>query len=567
VNGDTVTRIPIGRAPIKRALISVYDKTGLEELASGLHTAGVEIVSTGTTAARIAAAGVPVTPVEELTGFPECLDGRVKTLHPRVHAGLLADMGNSQHVAQLAGLRIEPFQLLVSNLYPFEATVASGASPEQCVEQIDIGGPAMVRAAAKNHASVAVVIEPSRYADVLAALAEGGFTLDQRRALAAEAFAHTAAYDIAVASWFASAYAPDETAAESGWPRVVAALWRRADVLRYGENPHQRAALYSRPGAPDGIAGAELLHGKAMSYNNYVDADAARRAAYDFAEPCVAIIKHSNPCGIAVGADLAEAHEKAHACDPVSAFGGVIAANGPVTPALARQIRDVFTEVVIAPGFDAEALDILSASKNVRLLRCSPGGDDPPQTPPAPGGTHPPRPPLGGTHPPRPPLGGTFGPPGGLLEWRQISGGMLMQSADRVDQPGDDPANWQLKAGEPVSPEVLADLAFAWKACRSVKSNAILLAAGGASVGVGMGQVNRVDSARLAVQRAGDRAAGSVAASDAYFPFPDGFEILARAGVRAVAEPGGSIRDHLVVAAAEAAGIPLYFTGVRHFYH
>jgi len=551
VSGDTATRIPI-----RRALISVYDKTGLEELASGLHTAGVEIVSTGSTAARIAAAGVPVTPVEELTGFPECLDGRVKTLHPRVHAGLLADLGNSQHVAQLAGLRIEPFQLLVSNLYPFEATVASGASPEQCVEQIDIGGPAMVRAAAKNHASVAVVIEPSRYADVLAALAEGGFTLDQRRALAAEAFAHTAAYDIAVASWFASAYAPDETAAESGWPRVAAALWQRADVLRYGENPHQRAALYSRPGAPDGIAGAELLHGKAMSYNNYVDADAARRAAYDFAEPCVAIIKHSNPCGIAVGADLAEAHEKAHACDPVSAFGGVIAANGPVTPALARQIRDVFTEVVIAPGFDAEALDILSASKNVRLLRCSAGGGAPPPTPPP-----------GGTHPPRPPLGGTFGPPGGLLEWRQISGGMLMQSADRVDQPGDDPANWQLKAGEPVSPEVLADLAFAWKACRSVKSNAILLAAGGASVGVGMGQVNRVDSARLAVQRAGDRAAGSVAASDAYFPFPDGFEILARAGVRAVAEPGGSIRDHLVVAAAEAAGIPLYFTGVRHFYH
>jgi phosphoribosylaminoimidazolecarboxamide formyltransferase / IMP cyclohydrolase len=520
----------VTQIPIRRALISVYDKTGLEELASGLHAAGVEIVSTGSTAARIAAAGVPVTPVEELTGFPECLDGRVKTLHPRVHAGLLADMGNSQHVAQLVGLRIESFQLLVSNLYPFEATVASGASPEQCVEQIDIGGPAMVRAAAKNHGSVAVVIEPSRYADVLAALAAGGFTVDQRRLLAAAAFAHTAAYDIAVASWFASAYAPDETAREAGWPEAAGALWRRADVLRYGENPHQRAALYSRPGAPAGIAAAELLHGKAMSYNNYVDADAARRAAYDFAEPCVAIIKHSNPCGIAVGADLAEAHAKAHACDPVSAFGGVIAANGPVTAALARQIKDVFTEVVIAPEFDAEALDILSASKNVRLLRCPP-------------------------------------PAAASVEWRPVTGGMLMQSADRVDEPGDDPANWQLKAGEPVDPRVLADLAFAWKACRSVKSNAILLAADGASVGIGMGQVNRVDSARLAVQRAGDRAAGSVAASDAYFPFPDGFEILAQAGVRAVAEPGGSIRDHLVVAAAEAAGIPLYFTGVRHFYH
>ena len=534
MSGDTVTRIPIGRAPIKRALISVYDKTGLEELASGLHAAGVEIVSTGSTAARIAAAGVPVTPVEELTGFPECLDGRVKTLHPRVHAGLLADTANSQHEAQLAELGIEPFQLLVSNLYPFEATVASGASPEQCVEQIDIGGPSMVRAAAKNHGSVAVVIEPSRYADVLAALAEGGFTLDQRRLLAAAAFAHTAAYDIAVASWFASAYAPDETAREAGWPEVAGALWQRADVLRYGENPHQRAALYARPapsGAAEGIAAAELLHGKAMSYNNYVDADAARRAAYDFAEPCVAIIKHSNPCGIAVGADLADAHAKAHACDPVSAFGGVIAANGPVTAALARQIKDVFTEVVIAPEFDAEALDILSASKNVRLLRCAPPAST------------------------------------ASVELRPVTGGMLLQSADRVDEPGDDPANWQLKAGEPVDPGVLADLAFAWKACRSVKSNAVLLAAGGASVGVGMGQVNRVDSARLAVQRAGDRAAGSVAASDAYFPFPDGFEILARAGVRAVAEPGGSIRDHLVIAAAEAAGIPLYFTGVRHFYH
>jgi phosphoribosylaminoimidazolecarboxamide formyltransferase/IMP cyclohydrolase len=539
----------VTRIPIRRALISVYDKSGLEDLASGLHAAGVEIVSTGSTAARIAAAGVPVTRVEELTGFPECLDGRVKTLHPKVHAGLLADMANSKHEAQLAELGIEPFQLLVSNLYPFEATVASGASPEQCVEQIDIGGPSMVRAAAKNHGSVAVVVDPSRYADVLAALAEGGFTADQRRQLAAGAFAHTAAYDIAVASWFASGYAPDETARDTGWPEVAAALWHRADVLRYGENPHQRAALYARPGSPDGIAAAELLHGKAMSYNNYVDADAARRAAYDFADPCVAIIKHSNPCGIAVGADLADAHAKAHACDPVSAFGGVIATNGPVTAALARQVADVFTEVVIAPGFEAEALEILSASKNVRLLRCPPRGDDPPGDPPGKGGL---------PAPPSPP---------GPWEWRPVTGGMLLQSADRLGEPGDDPANWQLKAGDPVGPEVLADLAFAWKACRSVKSNAILLAAGGASVGVGMGQVNRVDSARLAVARAGDRAAGSVAASDAYFPFPDGFEILAQAGVRAVAEPGGSIRDHLVIAAAEAAGIPLYFTGVRHFYH
>jgi phosphoribosylaminoimidazolecarboxamide formyltransferase/IMP cyclohydrolase len=531
-----LTTIAIGRAPIRRALISVYDKTGLEELASGLHAAGVEIISTGSTAARIGAAGVPVTPVEELTGFPECLDGRVKTLHPRVHAGLLADTANPGHEAELNNLGIEPFQLLVSNLYPFEATVASGASPEQCVEQIDIGGPSMIRAAAKNHGSVAVIIDPSRYADVLAALAEGGFTLDQRRGLAAEAFARTAGYDLAVASWFASAGAPDEIARDSGWPQVAGVLWRRADVLRYGENPHQRAALYvaertTGASARPGIAAAELLHGKAMSYNNYVDADAARRAAYDFAAPCVAIIKHSNPCGIAIGADLADAHAKAHACDPVSAFGGVIAANGPVTAAMARQVADVFTEVVVAPGFDDEALDILSASKNVRLLRCA--------APEAAAGA----------------------------EWRPVSGGMLLQSVDRVAEPGDHPANWQLKAGPAADPAQLADLAFAWKACRAVKSNAILLASGGASVGVGMGQVNRVDSARLAVTRAGNRAAGSVAASDAYFPFADGFEILAEAGVRAVAEPGGSIRDHLTVTAAQATGVSLYFTGVRHFYH
>jgi len=550
-----LTQIPIGRALIRRALISVYDKTGLEDLASGLHAAGVEITSTGSTAARISAAGVPVTKVEELTGFPECLDGRVKTLHPAVHAGLLADTANPEHEAQLAQLGIEPFQLVVSNLYPFEATVASGASPQECVEQIDIGGPAMVRAAAKNHGSVTVITDPSRYADVLAALAEGGFTRDQRRHLAAEAFAHTAAYDLAVASWFAASYAPDEITRDSGWPQVAGALWRRADVLRYGENPHQRAALYqdlsaeraglSQSGQGSGIAAAELLHGKPMSYNNYVDADAARRAAYDFTEPCVAIVKHSNPCGIAIGADLADAHAKANACDPASAFGGVIAANGPVTAALARQIADVFTEVVIAPGFDAEALDILSKSKNVRLLRCSLGGDDPPQTPPAPSG-------------------------GNLLaamEWRPVSGGILLQTADRVNEPGDDPANGELKAGPAATPAQLADLAFAWKACRSVKSNAILLASGGASVGVGMGQVNRVDSSRLAVLRAGDRAVGSVAASDAYFPFADGFEILAQAGVAAVVEPGGSIRDHLTITAAQDAGVALYFTGVRHFYH
>jgi phosphoribosylaminoimidazolecarboxamide formyltransferase / IMP cyclohydrolase len=544
----------LSKIAIKRALVSVYDKTGLEDLARGLHEARVEIVSTGSTAAVIAGAGVPVTRVEELTGFPECLDGRVKTLHPQVHAGLLADTRRPEHRAQLDELRIMPFELLVSNLYPFEATVASGAPAEQCVEEIDIGGPAMVRAAAKNHASVAVVTDPSTYGDVLVAAGGGGFTFEQRQRLAARAFALTASYDAAVASWFASVYAPDETAREAGWPDVMGALWSRADVLRYGENPHQRAALYVRDGtgrrepardaergrgdtsqpgaAPDGgIATARQLHGKAMSYNNYVDADAARRAAHDFTEPCVAIIKHSNPCGIAVGTDLADAHRKAHACDPISAFGGVIAANGLVTPELAGQIADIFTEVVIAPAFDPEALDILAAKKNIRLLACPPPDRGP------------------------------------GVEWRPVSGGMLVQSVDRVNAPGDDPANWELKTGRALDAAALGDLAFAWRACRSVKSNAILLASGGASVGIGMGQVNRVDSCRLAVQRAGDRAAGSVAASDAYFPFPDNIEVLAEAGVTAVAEPGGSVRDEAVIEAAGKAGLTLYFTGVRHFFH
>ncbi len=525
---------------IKRALISVYDKTGLAELAAALHAAGIEIVSTGSTAAAIAADGLPVTPVEQLTGFPECLDGRVKTLHPRVHAGLLADLAKDTHRKQLAELGIEPFELLVSNLYPFEQTVASGASPEECVEQIDIGGPAMVRAAAKNHATVAVVTSPASYPDVLAALAGGGFTMEQRRRLAAQAYARTAAYDAAVSAWFASAYAPDEVAAQTGWPDATSAVWRRKDVLRYGENPHQRAALYVLSGTvgglggAGGIASAEVLHGKAMSYNNYVDADAARRAAFGFSQPCVAIMKHANPCGIALGADLAEAHRKAYASDPVSAFGGVIAANGTVTQAMAAQIADIFTEVIIAPDFEPAALEILTAKKNQRLLRC-----------PAPD-----------------PAAASAG-----LDWRQVSGGLLMQTADAAAEPGDNAQNWQLVAGEPVDASTLADLQFAWRACRSVKSNAILLAAAEASVGIGMGQVNRVDSCRLAVARAGDRAAGAVAASDAYFPFADGLQILTAAGVRAIAEPGGSVRDEEVVAAAREAGVALYFTGVRHFYH
>jgi phosphoribosylaminoimidazolecarboxamide formyltransferase/IMP cyclohydrolase len=547
---------------IRRALISVYDKRGLAELAAALHAAGVQIVSTGNTAATITAAGIPVTAVEELTGFPECLDGRVKTLHPKVHAGLLADLAKDSHRQQLAELGIEPFELLVSNLYPFEQTVASGASPAQCVEQIDIGGPAMVRSAAKNHATVAVVTSPDSYPDLMAALAGGGFTLEQRKRLAAEAYAHTAAYDAAVSSWFAGEYAPDAVAAETGWPGVAGAVFARKDVLRYGENPHQRGALYVQKAAggsaDSGIAAAEVLHGKAMSYNNYVDADAARRAAFGFAQPCVAIMKHANPCGIAIGADLAEAHRKAHACDPVSAFGGVIAANGTVTEAMATQVAEIFTEVIIAPDFEPGALDILTRKKNQRLLRCPP----PPGAATAGSGTG-----ADGTDRPGRVTVGVAGLGSGGLDWRQVSGGLLMQTSDTGPQPGDRAASWQLVAGEAVGADVLADLEFACRACRAVKSNAILLASGLASVGIGMGQVNRVDSCRLAVTRAGDRAVGSVAASDAFFPFADGLEILTEAGVRAVAEPGGSVRDDEVIAAAQAAGVALYFTGARHFYH
>jgi phosphoribosylaminoimidazolecarboxamide formyltransferase/IMP cyclohydrolase len=515
------------RIPVRRAIVSVYDKSGLTELAAGLHRAGVEIVSTGSTAARISEAGVPVTPVEDVTGFPECLDGRVKTLHPHVHAGLLADRRQPGHVEQLDELGVKPFDLVVSNLYPFTETVVSGAAPDECVEQIDIGGPAMVRAAAKNHASVAVIVDPARYADVLDATAAGGFTLEQRQRLAAQAFVHTATYDVHVASWMSNVLAPSDEG--TGFPAWIGATWNRAATLRYGENPHQPAALYVAGFGASGLATAEQLHGKEMSYNNYVDADAAHRAAYDFTEPAVAIIKHTNPCGVAIGTDIAEAHRRANATDPVSAFGGVIAANRPVTLAMAEQVAEVFTEVVVAPDFEPAALDVLSGKKNLRLLRAAPRS--------------------------------------AVVETRPVSGGLLMQTTDRIDADGDDPAAWTLVCGPAADDATLADLAFAWRACRSVKSNGILLASDGGAVGIGMGQVNRVDSARLAVARAAERAAGSVAASDAFFPFPDGLEVLIDAGVRAIVQPGGSVNDDAVTAAARARGLTMYHTATRHFFH
>jgi phosphoribosylaminoimidazolecarboxamide formyltransferase / IMP cyclohydrolase len=488
----------------------------------------VSIVSTGSTAAQISGAGVPVTTVEQLTGFPECLDGRVKTLHPLVHAGILADRRRESHRQQLDELGIEGFDLVVTNLYPFAETVSTGASLDECVEQIDIGGPSMVRAAAKNHANVAIVVSPARYDAALGAVRTGGFTEPERQQLAAEAFVHTATYDVAVASWMGNVLT--DTSDGSGFPVWVGATWDRASVLRYGENPHQPAALYRSPMATTGIAYAEQLHGKQMSYNNYVDTDAARRAAYDFERPAVAIIKHANPCGLAIGDTIEQAHQRAHACDPVSAFGGVIAANRPVSVAMAEQVADVFTEVICAPDYEDGALEILSGRKNIRILRC-------------------------------PPVSAA------AVELRSISGGLLMQSPDAVDAAGDDPRSWTLASGEPADDATLSDLTFAWRACRAAKSNAIVLAADGATVGVGMGQVNRVDSARLAVARAGRRAEASVAASDAYFPFADGLLELLDAGVRAVVQPGGSMRDQEVVAAAQEAGVTMYLTGARHFFH
>lgn len=522
-----------GRKKIRRALISVYDKTGLEDLAKGLHEAVVSIVSTGSTASKIAAAGVPVTEVEELTGFPEVLEGRVKTLHPRVHAGILADTRKDDHLQQLKDLDVEAFELVVVNLYPFTQTVASGASFDECVEQIDIGGPSMVRAAAKNHPSVAVVVDPNSYSEVIEAAKNGGFTRAERTKLATQAFRHTAAYDVAVANWMG------ESVLEEGekFPEWTGSAYERTNVLRYGENPHQAAALYS---TGSGLAGAQQFHGKEMSYNNYTDSDAAWRAAWDHERPCVAIIKHANPCGIAVSDEsIAAAHRLAHACDPMSAFGGVIAVNREVSVEMAKQVAEIFTEVIVAPGYEDGAVEVLSQKKNIRILQA--------EAPQKEGSAS--------------------------VEHREISGGLLVQERDVIDANGDTPENWKLAAGEAADAETLAELEFAWRSVRAVKSNAILLAKDGVTVGVGMGQVNRVDAAKLAVERANslagdeERASGAVAASDAFFPFADGFEVLANAGVRAVVQPGGSVRDAEVIEAANKAGVTMYLTGERHFAH
>jgi phosphoribosylaminoimidazolecarboxamide formyltransferase/IMP cyclohydrolase len=534
------------RVEIKRALLSVSDKTGLLDLAKELAAAGIDIVSTGGTFATLKDAGIPVTEVSQITGFPESLDGRVKTLHPSVHGGLLADMRLIAHEQQLAELGIEAFQLVVVNLYPFVQTVQSGAKGDAVVEQIDIGGPAMVRASAKNHANVAIVVDPAKYSEIINAVKDGGTTLSQRRELAYAAFSHTARYDSAVANWFAAELEGDWKRAAGqkgdienanpGFTPNFKVDSQLANVLRYGENSHQAAALYRTTGenAVAGIAQARQFGGKEMSYNNYVDADAALRAAYDFNEPAVAIIKHANPCGIAIGDPstpdvIADAHAKAHMCDPVSAFGGVIATNSPVTVTMAKQVASIFTEVIIAPSYELEALSILLEKKNLRVLE----------------------------------LPANYSRE--ALEYKQISGGVLVQETDEFSQFHS--SGWKLVTGKKADAETMKELEFAWRACRAVKSNGILLAREGASVGVGMGQVNRVDSCKLAVERAESRAKGAVAASDAFFPFADGLQILIDAGVRAVVQPGGSVRDEEVIAAAEAAGVTMYFTGERHFFH
>ena len=510
------------RKQIRRALLSVYDKDRLIEIGNALSSAGIEILSTGSTAKNLAIAGISVTEVSSYTGFPEIMGGRVKTLHPRIHGGILADQNNPEHLAAIAELDIQPFDLVIINLYPFAATIASGANFEDCIEQIDIGGPSMLRGAAKNHGSVAVICQTSQYDQLLDAVKAGGFTDDERRTLALEVFRTTAEYDLAIATWFGQSDSKE-------LPEWFGRIWHREDSLRYGENPHQSAAIYS--GGPVGIVGAQQLHGKEMSFNNYTDAEAAWRAVLDHRDPAVAIMKHANPCGIAVcELGVAVAYQHAHECDPVSAFGGVVAANRKVDLAMAEPLSKIFTEVLIAPDYDADALELLMKKPSIRILKCDVTEINP-------------------------------------FELRPVSGGVLLQETDVIDADGDSPLNWKQVSGDPVDAQTLKDLEFAWRSVRSVKSNAILLAKGTASVGIGMGQVNRVDSARLAVSRAGDRVNGSVAASDAFFPFADGLEILIDAGVVAVVQPGGSVRDEEVIAAAQKGGIAMFFTGTRHFSH
>jgi phosphoribosylaminoimidazolecarboxamide formyltransferase/IMP cyclohydrolase len=523
---------------ITRALLSVSDKTGLADFARALADYGVELVSTGGTAKALQEAGLKVTDVAALTGFPEMMDGRVKTLHPKVHGGLLAIRANKEHAAAMEQHGIKPIDLLVVNLYPFEATVAKGASFDDCIENIDIGGPAMIRAAAKNHADVTVVVEPADYEKVLSELAQHGgmTTLELRQKLAAKAYARTAAYDAAISNWFADTL-------HDAAPDYRAFGGKLLEALRYGENPHQSAAFYRAPGERFGVASARQLQGKQLSYNNINDTDAAYECVAEFDPrrgPACVIVKHANPCGVAEGESLLEAYRKALACDPVSAFGGIVALNGKLDAEAAKAITEIFTEVIIAPEATEDAIKIVGAKKNLRLLLA----------------------------------GGLPDPREAGLTVKSVAGGLLVQSRDNavVDE-------MQLKTVTKRAPsqKELADLRFAFRVAKHVKSNTIVYAKDRATVGIGAGQMSRVDAARIAARKAQDaaeaeklpepRTKGSVVASDAFFPFPDGLLVAIEAGATAVIQPGGSVNDDKVIAAADAHNVAMVFTGVRHFRH
>ena len=539
----------MSKLPIRRALVSVYDKTGLVELAKALGQAGVEIVSTGSTAATIAGAGVAVTQVSDLTGFPECLDGRVKTLHPRVHAGILADRRLDSHVEQLKTLDVEPFDLVVVNLYPFRETLAkSNSSYEDVIENIDIGGPAMLRAGAKNHDGVAVVVDPADYTDLLLELDTHQTTLGwpTRQRLAKKVFAHTAAYDGAISNFLnslepvscppdAQGCMPPAPEQANEYPNVLTIQVDKVQAMRYGENPHQSAAFYRDQELRNGtLANYQQLQGKALSFNNIADADAAWSCVRSFSAPACVIVKHANPCGVAVAADGLAAYQKAFKTDPTSAFGGILAFNTALSGSAAQEISKQFAEVIIAPSFDPEALTLFSAKTNLRLLQVPLGADDAIA--------------LG-------------------RDIKRVSGGLLVQTPDRNTLTAK-----QLTVVTKTQPTAnqLGDLLFAWKVSTWVKSNAIVFCANGMTLGVGAGQMSRIDSARIAAikaQHAGLSLEGSAVASDAFFPFRDGLDAVADAGASSVIQPGGSMRDDEVIAAADDRGIAMVVTGMRHFRH
>jgi phosphoribosylaminoimidazolecarboxamide formyltransferase/IMP cyclohydrolase len=534
----------------RRALVSVSEKRGIAAFARRLHGMGFEIISTGGTAKTLEENRIPVVPVSEVTGAPEILDGRLKTLHPTIHGGILADLEDPDHVTELVEQGIGPIDLVCVNLYPFEETVSGGASEKEAVEQIDIGGPAMLRAAAKNFKSVIVVPSPEFYKEVLSELELGEVTPQTRRRLALAAFRRTALYDAAIAGWLEVAVAteglqPNATATseeevtpeglelnfaalegKEEFPEFLTLRYEKALALRYGENPHQKAAYYASVGEEHLLSGVEKVQGKDLSFNNLGDLEAARTMLAELGDGGAVIVKHANPCGVAVGETLAEAYAKALATDPVSAFGGIVALGGPVDGELAGEITRVFTEVLVAPQFSAEAREVLGTKPNMTVL-----------------------------------VGGPLVLP--ELSAKDVAGGLLLQEADQIE----DDSEYRVVTGKPPTPGQMEDLLFAWRVAKRVRSNAIVLARDGATVGIGGGQTSRVDAAELAVKKAGERTRGAVAASDAFFPFADGVEALAEAGIEAVIQPGGSKRDEEVIEAADARGVAIVFTGRRHFLH